>query len=68
MRNVTKYISPYHNVPNPDNEFRDLLTEIGFEIEICKFIERTHIFDSVTVLKSEYKNVIYIFTNRFFDV
>lgn len=65
MKNVTKYISPYQNVPHPDNEFRDLLTEVGFEIEICKFIERTHVFDSVNVLKSEYENVTYRFTNRF---
>ncbi|XP_056642725.1 juvenile hormone acid O-methyltransferase-like [Diorhabda sublineata] len=47
-----EYISPYHTLKNPEKYLRNLLRKIGFDIKVCKMVQRSFLFPNLEVFKN----------------
>lgn len=61
MQDAKKYISPYYFCDSPVKEFANILSEAGFDCDLCETVERGYTFPNFKVLK---RKLIYCFYAR----
>lgn len=56
MKDVKRYISPYHRSLDPVREFEKHLEEAGFEKHVCEILDRKFTFPNFNILKRKYSH------------
>jgi hypothetical protein len=61
MEDVNNFISPYHYLKDPINQFKIYLDETGFQIKHLELRDQVYIYDSVDQLKSKFSFINFRF-------
>ncbi|XP_022905522.1 juvenile hormone acid O-methyltransferase-like [Onthophagus taurus] len=51
MKDVKKYLSPYHNLEDPEKELHKVMADVGFKVKKCELVDRTFIFHDLETWK-----------------
>lgn len=54
MQDYDKYISPFQKSLYPEKELKQILKNIGFEVELCKRETRTFVYEDLITWRSMY--------------
>lgn len=52
MQKVLDYISPFQHSKNPNEEYEQIIAELGFKSIFCRVEEREFTYNSITTLQS----------------
>ncbi|XP_044748962.1 juvenile hormone acid O-methyltransferase-like [Coccinella septempunctata] len=56
-KDYRKFVSPYHNSPDPEEEVRTILKKVGFHVTICRSERRCYSFPNLATLNGSVKAV-----------
>lgn len=52
-KDYKKYLSPYHNSPDPEDEVRTILNKVGFHVKVCRSDRRCYTYPNLATVNGE---------------
>lgn len=52
-KDLKKFVSPYHNSTDPEDEVRTLLKKVGFHVSVCRSERRCYSYPNLATLNGE---------------